>query len=565
MDVNEGIEIIETILGRPLNAVEIWTITGVWDGKDYRQMEKESQIYSYNYLRGVGSDLWRSLSIFFQQELGFDRPVTKKKIKSILLWYKQERLSTDQNPKDYSTKPDPPSVEWGDSDCDRVSTTEIFYGREAELVTLSNWCLIDRCRLICLLGMGGMGKSSLARKLVHQIESEFDLVMWRSLVHAPKLEHLLPDLLGSITQSGTEKQPPKIAGQLKSLVQYLKQYRCLIILDQIASILQPQSQAGQYLPDYDGYARFFQSIGELPHQSCVILISSEKPQHLGILEMKQSRFVRTFNLGGLGIEEGYRLVQELGAPEFEPKIWQEIYNHYSGNPLALKIATITAIDLTGGGENIYGLLPLLHQPYYRFERIEDLMARQFDRLSSAERQIVYWLAIEREPMTIRDLRANLISHTVDFELVSVLQSLQRRCIILRPNSQWCLESVMMGYVTERLIAELAVELSPPTLTSPDSGEHPEPQTPIDLQERLVLLNSHAIVSPHNTEQRLQIQRLMILRPLCQRLIKQWRDRDRLKHYLQDLLQIWETLDPIPAGYVRDNLRAIFTEVTNLSA
>src|SRR5690242_8540875 len=33
-----------------------------------------------------------------------------------------------------------------------------FYGRERELVELKHWILVDRCRLILILGLGGIGK-----------------------------------------------------------------------------------------------------------------------------------------------------------------------------------------------------------------------------------------------------------------------------------------------------------------------------------------------------------------------------------------------------------------------
>ncbi len=41
----------------------------------------------------------------------------------------------------------------------------IFYGRTSELTLLKQWVINERCRLLALLGIGGIGKTALATKL----------------------------------------------------------------------------------------------------------------------------------------------------------------------------------------------------------------------------------------------------------------------------------------------------------------------------------------------------------------------------------------------------------------
>ena len=116
-------------------------------------------------------------------------------------------------------------------------------------------------------------------------------------------------------------------------------------------------------------------------------------------------------------------------------MWQEIYAHYNGNPLALKLMTIEAIVMTGGGEAVLQLYPLIRDGKVPFRSIDDPLQRQFDRLSPIEQQLVYWLAIAREPITSIELRSQLLPHkAMQGDLFTALQSILRRSIATRQDS-----------------------------------------------------------------------------------------------------------------------------------
>jgi ABC-type branched-subunit amino acid transport system ATPase component len=62
-----------------------------------------------------------------------------------------------------------------------------FYGRTAELTTLDGWLVADSCRLVMVLGMGGVGKTALVARLVTMVAPQFEHVIWCSLLSEPPL------------------------------------------------------------------------------------------------------------------------------------------------------------------------------------------------------------------------------------------------------------------------------------------------------------------------------------------------------------------------------------------
>ena len=83
-----------------------------------------------------------------------------------------------------------PRVDWGDA----LAVTS-FYGREWELDLLSAWVVEERCRVVSVLGQGGIGKSALATKVMHRVAEDFEVVIWRSLRDVPTCEALLDSSL----------------------------------------------------------------------------------------------------------------------------------------------------------------------------------------------------------------------------------------------------------------------------------------------------------------------------------------------------------------------------------
>ena len=56
-----------------------------------------------------------------------------------------------------------------------------------------------------------------------------------------------------------------------------RERRCLFVLDNLETIMQPGALTGTYRADYADYGALLQGLGEREHQSCLLLTSREKP------------------------------------------------------------------------------------------------------------------------------------------------------------------------------------------------------------------------------------------------------------------------------------------------
>jgi NB-ARC domain len=556
MDADRAIAIIETVLPpKSLNPVQIQIIRGVIAGQSYQQIittaktapeldpddRQLAKNYQLGYVKETGAQLWQLLS----QKLG--QKVTKSSLAAVLLWYSkqpefrlEDRDLTDRARADFDRQL-----------ANKLETDARFYGRMEELATLTDWCLYERCQIVFLIGMGGMGKTTLAGEIVRKCGGYFDRTIWRSLLHLPPVTELCRDLLQCLSPQPLLKLSDSLDGQIESLIAILKRDRCLLVLDNVESILEGQVQSGQYLPGYEGYDRLLRALGELPHQSCAILTSREKPYTIARSQIVSPQLVRSMTVAGMTASAGHQLIQAYGCPQLPEQMWQKVHAHYAGNPLALKIATITAIDMTGGGEKMLALYSLMESGQLQFQNIDDVLYRQFERLSEIEQQLVSWLAIEREPVSGAELRSNLLlNQTVPGEIISALQSLSRRCITNCLDGGWSLQPVTLAYITGRSIDRFVAELLPPLAAEP----------PADLQDRFVHLNTYSMMKATAKDYRRQIQIHSLLRPILSRLVSNWGTRERIGEHLRGILEQWRTLTPIPPGYLAGNILNLLLEL-----
>jgi hypothetical protein len=183
------------------------------------------------------------------------------------------------------------------------------------------------------------------------------------------------------------------------------------------------------------------------------LTSREKTAELRLLAGKYPA-VRSLRLTGLGIPACKQLLQEKELVGTEEDI-ERLIAIYVGNPLALKIVARTIVDLFGGEINLF-----LASGIVVFGRITDLLDEQFARLSALEQSMLCWLAIMREPVTLDELSALLVTQESRVQVLEAVDAGYRRSLIERGKraGSFTLQSVVLEYVTALLVTKACDEI-----------------------------------------------------------------------------------------------------------
>ncbi len=431
--------------------------------------------------------------------------------------------------------------DWGEA-----PDVSVFYDRVSELTTLEGWIRQDRCRLIAILGMGGMGKTAFSMKLAERTQDEFELVIWRSLRNAPPVLDLLVNLIQFLSGQQEIDLPNSIDGCILRLIHYLRTRRALLILDNAESVLQAGERSGQYQPGYEGYGQILRAVGDSAHQSCLILTSREKPTGLAHREGKSAP-VRSLQLAGLSALSGQAVVKQQGTLAGTESEWQMLVQHYAGNPLALKMVASGVEDFFGG--EIAKFLQYASLGSLVFDNIRDLLMRQVGRLSELELEVMNWLAINREPVTPAELQVDLGLAGLS-ELLAALASLQRRSLIESGAAGFSQQPVVMEFVTEQLLLHVYRELT-------------DVETPLSES----LLRRYALVKATAKDYIRESQIRLILEPLITLSLERLGAPQMLEERLRGLLNQFHQ-SQIPARYAVGNmlhlLRQLNADLTGLN-
>lgn len=424
--------------GSPFTPTERRILQAAWYQENYQSVA--SQLYlTEGHVKDVAAALWKHISAVVHTK------VTKRTLRGILETFLAEPPWTEGEltaPAEPDRTTIPRSTDWADAP-DPV----LFLGRQQELKTLEQWIVDDRCQVVALLGMGGIGKTALAARLSRRIQTQFDGIFWRSLLNAPKLTDILQELLLFLSPQQEAAVPSTLEGLLLSCLHHLRQRRYLVILDNGETLL---AEGGEqpYRPGYSDYDQLFKRLGEAPHASCLLLTSREKPPAIAQLESPR-RPLRSLTLTGLAASDAQKIVSTFQEFEASSADWQALLDLYEGHPLALELVAKHIAEVFFGDIRAF-----LQQGQPIFRDIGTLLNWHFERLSAAEVEVLYWLSISREPVSLQELQTLMLTPPRQAQLPSVLQSLQRRLPLVQSDRRLTLQPVLLEHVTAQFVQHM---------------------------------------------------------------------------------------------------------------
>ena len=429
MNVNEVIEFVDKIVfdktEKHLDDVQTAVVQGTWERQTYDDIAQECNV-TKNYVGDVGAELWQILS----KELGEDIKKTnfrsrfeRLQITSLPIIIQNNNKQNNNHNFNFgsqtfnNSKKNQQNSTNNKSHYDLILAPKIinFYNRGTELQTLSNWILNQNTHLISVLGLSGIGKTTLVKRFVDLNLQQFEVIIWRSLKFPKSLDLLIDDLLNVCQQEAKAT----IDDKLKQLFNILKNKKCLIILDDLENIFVNCQFAGQYKPEYQDYKTFLQMITEIEHESCLILISQEKCQEMISLDSELYP-IHSLELSGLN-NAATEILKNQGLNNEET--WLNLINLYESHPKYLQYISILIKDVFQSevAEFIKENSLILTED---FKTLFDLI---WMRLSEVEKEILLKISQNDQPISRDEIKQLLSLSSMD--IINGLQSLTRRFLV----------------------------------------------------------------------------------------------------------------------------------------
>ncbi|TAG65220.1 MAG: AAA family ATPase [Oscillatoriales cyanobacterium] len=307
--------------------------------------------------------------------------------------------------------------------------------RTKEIDTLKTTIVNSDIAAISIVGLPGIGKTTLISQLIRQFHTEktpFTCAAWQSLQSAtgkaPPCDRTIDSLLftlsnGDITTAVTPQDDS--FQKIEKLIKIIKAKPCLIVFDRAETLLKAgeAKAAGYFADDCAEYAWLFKQLLETEHQSKIIFTSRESLAEL------PPTVTREIQLNGLDRDSAISLLQSFNLTA-NPEELAEMGDRYSGHPKALQLVAALIRDDTEFQGNVGNFL---HQRDWLLIRdIERLIDEIIARLGDGEQTCLGRISVYQSseyPLSFAGISAQM-PEVSKYELKeNIILALKRRQLL----------------------------------------------------------------------------------------------------------------------------------------
>jgi len=258
-----------------------------------------------------------------------------------------------------------------------------WVNRTKELDILKATIVNSDITAISIVGLPGIGKTSLISQLIRQLHTEntcFTAVVWQSLESAtgkaPPFDRIIDSLLFTLS-NGDITAENDCGKKTENLLKILREKPCLLVFDRAETLLKTgeAKAAGYFADNCAEYAWLFKQLLETEHQSKILFTSRESLAEL------PPTLTREILLNGLNQDAAITLLKSFNLTGNEEEL-AELSARYQGHPKALQLVAALIRDDAEFQGNVGKFLQ--DRDWLLIRDIEKLIDEMIVRLSEIE-------------------------------------------------------------------------------------------------------------------------------------------------------------------------------------